>query len=167
MNDEKWIVSDKDHLGGKPRVQGTRISVAFLLECLASGMSMAEIVDTYPTLTENAVQGALRELAHEKEAAAARGFSSTKTCRASSDLCDTLIRSKEQLPMSQMITISLPDETRTALNDAASEEGLSENALVEKALSDYLFIRRFRNLRERLMSEGNDLTDQNVFDLVS
>jgi predicted transcriptional regulator len=69
--------------------------------------------------------------------------------------------------MSQMITISLPDETRTALDDAANEEGLSENAVVEKALSDYLFIRRFRNLRERLTSQGNDLTDQDVFDLVS
>ena len=69
--------------------------------------------------------------------------------------------------MAQMITISLPDETRTALDDAANEEGLSENALVEKALSDYLFIRRFRNLRERLMSQGKDLTDQDVFDLVS
>ena len=69
--------------------------------------------------------------------------------------------------MSQMITISLPDETRTALDDAASEEGLTENALVEKALSDYLFIRRFRNLRERLMSQGKDLADQDVFDLVS
>jgi predicted transcriptional regulator len=69
--------------------------------------------------------------------------------------------------MSQMITISLPDETRTALDDAANEEGLSENALVEKAVSDYLFIRRFRNLRERLMSQGNDLNDQDVFDLVS
>jgi len=65
MNDEKWIVSDSDHLGGKPRVQGTRISVVFLLECLASGMSVAEIVDAYPTLSENAVRGALRELAHE------------------------------------------------------------------------------------------------------
>lgn len=71
MNNEKWIVSDKDHLGGKPRVQGTRISVALLLECLANGMSVAEIVDAYPTLTTNAVQGALRELAQEKEAAAA------------------------------------------------------------------------------------------------
>src|SRR2546429_8005200 len=84
-----------------------------------------------------------------------------------SDLCDTLNRRKEQLPMSQMITISLPDKTRTALDNAANEEGLSENALVEKALSDYLFIRRFRNLRERLMSQGKDLNDQDVFDLVS
>jgi len=69
--------------------------------------------------------------------------------------------------MSQMITITLPDENRTALDDAANEEGLSENALVEKALSDYLFIRRFRNLRERLVSQGKDLTDQDVFNLVS
>ncbi len=71
MSSQKWIISDKEHLGGKPRVQGTRISIAFLLECLASGMSVAEIVDAYPTLSKKAVQGALRELAHEKEAAAA------------------------------------------------------------------------------------------------
>jgi uncharacterized protein (DUF433 family) len=70
MNDKKWIVSDKDHLGGKPRVRGTRISVAFLLECLANGMSVAEIVDAYPTLAEDTVRGVLRELAHEKEAVA-------------------------------------------------------------------------------------------------
>jgi len=47
MEDEKWIISDSDHLGGKARVRGTRISVAFLLECLASGMSVAEIDVTY------------------------------------------------------------------------------------------------------------------------
>jgi uncharacterized protein (DUF433 family) len=70
MNDQNWIVSDGNHLGGKPRVRGTRISVAFLLECLASGMSVAEIVDAYPTLAEDAVRGVLRELAHEKEAVA-------------------------------------------------------------------------------------------------
>ena len=69
--------------------------------------------------------------------------------------------------MSQTITISLPDDTRNALEDAANEEGLSESALIEKALSDYLFIRRFRNLRDRMMSQRKDLTDQDVFDLVS
>ena len=69
--------------------------------------------------------------------------------------------------MSQTITISLPDETRNALDDAANEEGLSESALIEKALSDYLFIRQFRNLRDRMMSQRKDLTDQDVFDLVS
>jgi hypothetical protein len=32
---------------------------------------VVEIVDAYPTLSEDAVQGALRELAHGKEAAVA------------------------------------------------------------------------------------------------
>ncbi len=70
MNDEIWIVSDKEHLGGKPRVRDTRISIAFLLEALAGGMTVPEIIDAYPTLSEEAVRGALRELAHEKEAVA-------------------------------------------------------------------------------------------------
>ena len=69
--------------------------------------------------------------------------------------------------MSQLISIRLPDETITALDNAANEEGLSEDALIQKALSDYLFVRQFRNLRERLMSEGKELTDQDVFDLIS
>jgi predicted transcriptional regulator len=69
--------------------------------------------------------------------------------------------------MSQPITINLPDDTRKALDAAANEEGLSESALIEKALSDYLFVRRFRSLRERMMSQGKDLTDQDVFHLVS
>ena len=70
MNDKSWIVSDKDHLGGKPRVRDTRISIAILLEGLACGLTVEEIIDAYPTLSEEAVRGALRELAHEKEAVA-------------------------------------------------------------------------------------------------
>jgi predicted transcriptional regulator len=69
--------------------------------------------------------------------------------------------------MSQTITISLPDDTKDALDNAATEEGLSESALVEKAVTDYLFIRRFRNLRDRMISQGKNLTDQDVFDLCS
>ena len=69
--------------------------------------------------------------------------------------------------MSQLISIRLPDETITALDNAANEEGLSEDALIQKALSNYLFVRQFRNLRERLMSQGKELTDQDVFDLIS
>ena len=63
----KWIVADSDHLGGKPRIDGTRISIAFLLESLAAGMTIPEIVDAYPTLTEEAVRGALEKLARSKE----------------------------------------------------------------------------------------------------
>ena len=69
--------------------------------------------------------------------------------------------------MSQTITINLPDDTQSALNSAALEEGVSQSELIEKAVADYLFIRRFRTLRERMISEGNNLTDEDVFDVVS
>ena len=42
---KKWIVADPEHLGGSPRVRGTRISVALILESLAAGLLVHEIVD--------------------------------------------------------------------------------------------------------------------------
>ena len=62
-----WIVADPEHLGGSPRVRDTRISVALILESLAAGLSVADIVDAYPSLTEEAVRGMLAELAHQQE----------------------------------------------------------------------------------------------------
>ena len=56
-----WIVADPGHLGGSPRVRGTRISVVLILESLAAGLSVAEIVDAYPSLTEESVRGVLAE----------------------------------------------------------------------------------------------------------
>jgi uncharacterized protein (DUF433 family) len=64
---KKWIVADPEHLGGSPRVCGTRISVALILESLAADMSVVEIVEAYPSLTEESVRGTLKELAHQKE----------------------------------------------------------------------------------------------------
>ncbi|HSY43656.1 MAG TPA: DUF433 domain-containing protein [Candidatus Acidoferrum sp.] len=63
----KWIVADAEHLGGSPRVRDTRISVALILKSLAADMSITEIVDAYPSLTEESVRGVLAELAHQKE----------------------------------------------------------------------------------------------------
>jgi uncharacterized protein (DUF433 family) len=53
------IVSDPDILGGKPIVRGTRISVEFILELVASGGSVADIVRNYPFLTEPDVREAI------------------------------------------------------------------------------------------------------------
>ena len=64
---DNWIVADPEHLGGSPRVRGTRISVVLILESLAAGMSIAQIVDAYPSLTEESVRGVLAELAHRKD----------------------------------------------------------------------------------------------------
>ena len=70
--------------------------------------------------------------------------------------------------MSQTIVINLPEETKAALDVAAREEGMSQNELVEQALKDYLFIRRFRSLREQMMSQSSEVyTDQDIFDQVS
>ena len=62
-----WIVSDPEHLGGSPRVRGTRISIALILDSLRADMTIAQIVDAYPSLTEEAVRGVLAELAEKHE----------------------------------------------------------------------------------------------------
>lgn len=70
--------------------------------------------------------------------------------------------------MSQTIVINLPEETKAALDAAIREEGVSQNELIERALKDYLFIRRFRNLREQMMAQSPEAyTDQDIFDQVS
>lgn len=70
--------------------------------------------------------------------------------------------------MSQTITIDLPEETKAALDDVVREEGVTQNELIEKALKDYLFVRQFRTLRERVIEQASETyTDQDVFDQVS
>jgi uncharacterized protein (DUF433 family) len=60
------IVSTPEVLSGKPRINGTRISVALVLGFLASGASAEEIMDEYPGLTREQISACLayaRELA--------------------------------------------------------------------------------------------------------
>lgn len=45
------IMANPEILGGKPIVEGTRLSVDHILGLLAHGMSQAEVVDAYPALT--------------------------------------------------------------------------------------------------------------------
>ncbi|MCI0439737.1 MAG: DUF433 domain-containing protein [Chloroflexi bacterium] len=63
---KKWIVADPEHLGGAPRVRDTRISISLLLELLACGMTIPDIVEAYPSLTDESIRGALEELAHSE-----------------------------------------------------------------------------------------------------
>jgi uncharacterized protein (DUF433 family) len=48
-----------DKLGGKPCVRGLRISVADVLEYLASGMSVAEVLSDFPDLTREDILACL------------------------------------------------------------------------------------------------------------
>ncbi len=53
------IVSQPGILNGKPIIKGTRISVEFILELVASGGSVADIVRNYPFLAEDDVRQAV------------------------------------------------------------------------------------------------------------
>jgi len=54
------ITSNPKILGGKPIIQGTRISVAFILNLLASDVSEAEILKDYPHLAKEDIHACLR-----------------------------------------------------------------------------------------------------------
>ena len=53
------IVSDPKILMGKPVIAGTRITVELVLEKLASGESIDQIVEAHPRLTRQTVLAAL------------------------------------------------------------------------------------------------------------
>ena len=55
----QWITVNSDVLGGKPCVRGTRLSVEFILELLASGASRDDIVEAYPQLSDEGLTAAL------------------------------------------------------------------------------------------------------------
>jgi uncharacterized protein (DUF433 family) len=54
------IISDPAIFGGKPCVKGTRISVEMILEWVASGASRDDIVKSYPQLTAEDVEEAIK-----------------------------------------------------------------------------------------------------------
>lgn len=74
--------------------------------------------------------------------------------------------------MGLSITVDLPDEVRSALDEATRAEGVSASEIVGRALRGYLFVRRFRELRAETLGHmretgQGDLTDEDVFRLVS
>jgi len=58
------IIADPEILGGKPIVEGTRLSVDHILGLLSHGMSHAEIVEAYPELTIADVNAVLQYAAN-------------------------------------------------------------------------------------------------------
>lgn len=51
-----YIVTDPAICGGEPVVRGTRVTVRTVLASLAEGMSVAEILQDFPTLDEPALR---------------------------------------------------------------------------------------------------------------
>ena len=58
--DSERIVADPGILVGKPVVRGTRIPVCFVVELIANGWSLEDILREYPQLSREDVVAALR-----------------------------------------------------------------------------------------------------------
>lgn len=72
--------------------------------------------------------------------------------------------------MPQTITVTLSEEIQLALDDVLQKEGISLNDLIGEAIKEYLFFRRLRLLRERMIAKAQAqgiTTEQAVFERVS
>ena len=64
-NNMNLIECNPEILSGKPVIKGTRISVAFILQCLASGMTVKDILKGYSHLTQEGVMAAIEYASRE------------------------------------------------------------------------------------------------------
>ena len=55
----KYVVSDPSVMTGKPVIKGTRITVEFILEKLAAGETVDQILEAHPRLSRDAIHEAL------------------------------------------------------------------------------------------------------------
>jgi len=72
--------------------------------------------------------------------------------------------------MRETVTISLPQAVRRELDRVAKEEGVSRSDVLRQSLEDFLFVRRFRQLRQLMMAAAQAqgiYTDEDVFNRVS
>lgn len=53
------IVSDPNVMMGKPVISGTRITVELILEKLAAGETIEQILEAHPRLTHEGIQAAI------------------------------------------------------------------------------------------------------------
>lgn len=61
------ITANANILGGKPIIRGTRLSVEFILDLLASDMPEAEILEDYPHITKDDIRACLKYAARSSK----------------------------------------------------------------------------------------------------
>lgn len=69
QNWRDFITADPEVCHGKPCIKGTRIMVSVVLDNLAAGVTLDELLESYPSLTREAVQAAIAyaaDLARER-----------------------------------------------------------------------------------------------------
>jgi uncharacterized protein (DUF433 family) len=111
------IVSDPGILLGKPTIKGTRIAVALILDVLASGWSMEDILASYPQITREDVLAALdfaAEMYKEQTPAARSKALQAEACSAVPGESpafgnETVLWSQTLVPTGRMITLEMPE----------------------------------------------------------
>jgi len=63
----QYIVADPDICGGKPTFRGTRVMVWQVLEMLAAGETVEQILEDFPSITREHIAAALRHAARLTE----------------------------------------------------------------------------------------------------
>jgi uncharacterized protein (DUF433 family) len=72
MNWQNYIMVDPTICHGKACIKGTRIMVSVVLDNLAAGLSIDEIIKSYPSLTKESIQATIAyaaELSKERTVA--------------------------------------------------------------------------------------------------
>lgn len=59
MDRQQHIVSDPQIMLGKPVIRGSRVTVESILDRLAAGESIADLIASHPALTEDAIRACL------------------------------------------------------------------------------------------------------------
>ena len=55
MNYHQYMTRDPKICGGEPVIRGTRVTILTILASLAEGARIEEILEDFPTLTEEAI----------------------------------------------------------------------------------------------------------------
>ena len=72
--------------------------------------------------------------------------------------------------MAQSMTLRLADEVKMQLKRISKQDGLSVSDVARKAIEDYVWIRQFRRLRQKMLPYAERkgiFTDEDVFRIIS
>ena len=59
MNYQQYIMRDPKICGGEPVIKGTRVTIRTILASLSEGATIKEILEDFPTLTEESVRAVI------------------------------------------------------------------------------------------------------------
>ena len=72
--------------------------------------------------------------------------------------------------MQETITLNLPADVRDSLEARSQIESISSLELIERAVREYLLLRRLHTLREKMLKQSDlqgGFTDEDIFEMVS